>query len=343
MMSLLDNSEARPIRVTERDLAPSVARVDEIDKRLRLRLTELLDYLAGFASLHTRQQSDIAHIIEKLKAGTVSPWVFCLYSKLVAELSKNPEGDVSAIFTDIAKAASLPADEGVVAFRAPSIPTPWWDHFSLLLDTDRQRPFKPQAASHEAFLLCKQDVEAGLGLLRKADPIWHEEILHLLRAIVLAAPRSSRTADVFNGASTFFLWGAVLLNSDLRRSTISIVDLLVHESSHVLLFGISAQGALTHNSGHERYDSPVRKDKRPIEGIFHAAFVSTRVHLAMTRLLRSGVLDEGEAKIAAERAQYNGTAALGALDMLGRHAKPTELGESILGGLRTYWAKVPPN
>ena len=33
-----------------------------------------------------------------------------------------------------------------------------------------------------------------------------------------------------------------------------MIDLLVHESSHGLLFGISAEGALTENSGTERYE-----------------------------------------------------------------------------------------
>ena len=113
---------------------------------------------------------------------------------------------------------------------------------------------------------------------------------------MLGAPGSDDPADKFNGASTFFLWGASLLNADLRRSCISIIDLLVHESSHVLLFGISADGALTENSGSERFDSPLRSDKRPIDGIFHACFVATRVHLAMSRMLESGVLTQAEAK-----------------------------------------------
>ena len=141
--------------------------------------------------------------------------------------------------------------------------------------------------------------------------------------------------------STFFLWGSTLFNGALRRSPISIVDLLVHESSHILLFGVSAEGSLTHNSGHERYESPVRKDKRPIDGILHACFVSTRVHLTMERLLASGTLNDEEAKIAVERRQYNGAAARDALDMLDRYAKPTELGEKVLGTLRAYWASVP--
>jgi HEXXH motif-containing protein len=156
---------------------------------------------------------------------------------------------------------------------------------------------------------------------------------------VLGAPATDDSADKFNGASTFFLWGASLLNADLRRSTISIIDLLVHESSHLLLFGISADGALTENSGSERFDSPLRSDKRPIDGIFHACFVATRVHLAMSRMLGSGVLTQAEADIAMERARYNGEAARNGIDELDRHARLTELGAAVLDTLRSYWAE----
>ena len=132
-----------------------------------------------------------------------------------------------------------------------------------------------------------------------------------------------------------------MLNGNLRRNRISIVDLLVHESSHVLLFGLSADGALTTNRGHERYESPLRSDKRPIDGIFHGCFVATRVHLAMERLIGSGTLSDEDAKIAGDRQQFNGTAARAALVTLERHAELTELGEKILDTLRAYWDSVP--
>jgi hypothetical protein len=45
----------------------------------------------------------------------------------------------------------------------------------------------------------------------------------------------------------------------------------------------------------------VRADKRPIDGIFHACYVTTRVHLAMRYLLDSGSLSEDESKLAIER------------------------------------------
>jgi HEXXH motif-containing protein len=321
-------------------LAPCASRVDNIDRALRVRLATSLRYLAEFASLDAGRHAVLVGFEEG--PAPVSPWVFCLYSKLVAELSKNRRRDVAEIFDAVVLAASLPADAGVVAFHDPAVSESWWDHFRLLLDTDRKRPFKPQRPSAEAFALCEQDIQSGLAVMGQADPIWHDEVRHLLRMIVLASPASLEATDVFNGASTFFLWGATLLNADLRRSTTSIIDLLVHESSHVLLFGLSADGALTRNSGEERYVSPQRSDARPIDGIFHGCFVATRVHLALGRLLESGHLSAEEARQAVQRRQFNGNAARTSLEVLARHAQLTELGENILDTIGTYWAKIRP-
>ena len=340
MTTLLERSEAVELDAPRWDLSPSVSRVASIDRALRRRLAESLAYLADVASSDDCHRPALATIEKSLKAGPVSPWVFCHYSKLVAELSKDPRGDASDSFNDIARAAALPAEEGVVAFGGPAAPPSWWDHFRLLFDTDRQRPFKPQVPLEEDFACCRRELEAALAILKSGDTAWYDEVRSLVRMVVLGAPRSADSADLFNGASTFFLWGASLLNANLRRTSISILDLLVHESSHVLLFGVSAHGGLTTNSGRERYDSPVRKDKRPIDGIFHACFVSTRVHLAMERLVSSGVLTDEGVKIARDRQEYNGSAALAALDLLECHAKPTAQGDKILDTIRTYWARA---
>jgi hypothetical protein len=316
-------------------LAPSAARAGAIDQGLRLRLASSLAYLAELAGLGDSSEA-IANLEEKLTAGPVSPWVFCLYSKLVAELAKDASGDAAQSFDAVARAAELPAVAGLVPFLDLEIESAWWDHFRVLFDTDSKRPFKPQACSAALFTLCKQEIEAAQALMQRADPAFHDEVGHLLRMIVLAAPESPDLDHVFNGASTFFLWGATFLNADLRRTTVSLVDLLVHESSHVLLFGLGADSALTRNSGDERYSSPLRADPRPIDGIFHACFVATRVHLAMSRLLDSGVLTAEQTEQAVQRRDHNGNAGRVSLGVLDEHARLTELGENVLDTIRTY-------
>jgi hypothetical protein len=61
----------------------------------------------------------------------------------------------------------------------------------------------------------------------------------------------------------------------------------------------------------------------------------------MTRILESGALTPAETKVAIERAKYNGDAALNGIKELDRHARLTELGEQVLGTLRSYWAANP--
>ena len=341
-VSLSQEFEDRAVdRVPPFDLAPCPARIDAVDQKLRGRLTDSLRYLAEFATLDDQRQASLTRLEAKLKSGPVSPWVFGLYAKLVAVLSADLRGDVGSDLDAVLGAAGLPVDEGVVAFRNPAVPVPWWNHFQLLFDTDRKRPFHPQAPAADTSARCRQEIEQGLSLMQRADPIWHEELRHLLRMIVLAVPASSKAIDLFNGASTFFLWGATLINADVKRTAVSICDLLVHESSHGMLFGFSAESALTRNSGEERYTSPQRSDARPIAGIFHACFVATRVHLAMSRMLDSGQLTAAEEKQAMERRDFNGNAARTAQDVLEERARPTQLGDQILGTIRAYWSANP--
>src|SRR5262249_11240363 len=171
------------------ELAPSSSRIDEIDSTLRLRLAHSFEYLKGLPWLDVGEDA-VLRVIERLKAGPVSPWVFCLYSRLVTELSKGPEGTEESLAA-LVQAASLAAGDGVIALRDCTIPNPWWDHFQLLLDTDQAPPFRPCAPTPQHFTRCKQELHAGLELMRRIDPIWHDEVKKLLRSTVLGSPAKS--------------------------------------------------------------------------------------------------------------------------------------------------------
>jgi hypothetical protein len=321
-------------------LPPDSARVAAIDEALRARLSASLDYIGELVLARTGQPlPEMSKLRARLAQGPVSPWLFCLYSKLVAELSKREDGDVSQSFEAMIEAVSSPADWGVIAYRDTSISPLWWDHFHRLLDTDRQRPFNFVQPEPEVYARCEADIQSALALLQRADAKFLDEVRYLSRLIVLATPGPD-AKDGFNGASTFFLWAGILINARVRRSPIVMIDLLVHEGSHVLLFGVAAEEPLTRNPGTERYASPVRPDPRPIDGIFHACFVTTRVHLAMSRLLETRLLSAQEAEEAMDRLKYNGNAARAALELLDLHAEPTDTGKHVLDALHDYWASV---
>ena len=203
-LSLIAEATEVAVAAPRWGLAPSVQRVAAIDQGLRLRLAESLAYLAEVACLGEAHSATLAELLQRLRSGPVSPWVFCLYSKLVAELTKSPRGDVSATFGSVVEASLLSADTAIVGLRDQAVPAAWWDHFRILFDTDRRRPFKPTTPSPESFAACKADIEAGLAVLKRADPAFYREVQSLIRMIVLGAPGSDDPADKFNGASTFY-------------------------------------------------------------------------------------------------------------------------------------------
>jgi hypothetical protein len=317
-------------------LAPNPKAVEEIDRSLRSSLADSLDYLANL--------TDNAHLPAlakdlgtRLGDGPVSPWVFVLYAHLVAHISKKQMDAALQSFSDILAAAHLPAVPRSVALGDDAIPSAWWDQLIVLVDTDRKRPFRPNPPTTEAVEKEVAEITGALGLLQQYDPEFHDEVGALIRMPVLAAPASESPEDLFNGASSFFLWGAPVINAEAKRSPISTIDLLIHEGSHLLLFGLVEGRALTRNDPTQRYPSPLRSDERPIDGIFHACFVATRVHIAMTRLIDNG-LPADLSERAGKARERNGSAARESLDSLGRYAQPTERGEEVLAALRSYWA-----
>ena len=100
----------------------------------------------------------------------------------------------------------------------------------------------------------------------------------LLTEIVFVSPELNK-ASKFGGATSFFCFGAMFLNADKHRALVSMIDGLVHESAHANLFSLSLGDPFVANKDDELYHSPLRSDPRPLDGIFHATYVSAQTAL----------------------------------------------------------------
>ncbi len=76
----------------------------------------------------------------------------------------------------------------------------------------------------------------SIALIRAADPELASEIDVLGRQLVLAEGDAGTLK--FSGASTFFLWGALVLNPKTNGDALTLAETLAHESGHALLFGL---------------------------------------------------------------------------------------------------------
>jgi HEXXH motif-containing protein len=143
-------------------------------------------------------------------------------------------------------------------------------------------------------------------------------------------------ADRFDGASSFMLWGAIILNAEAADTPIALVEGLAHESGHNLLFGLCADGPLVENDDFDRFPSPLRADPRPMDGIVHATYIIARMHQALRTVLNAGVLEVEQAAYARSSLQGHAEAFQRGMDTIERHGRLTPLGRGLLEGASDY-------
>ena len=116
---------------------------------------------------------------------------------------------------------------------------------------------------------------------------------------------------------------------------------LAHESAHAFLFSLSFGDSFVHNPHDELHSSPLRVDPRPLDGIFHATYVSARMHYAHSRVIENDVLSEREQSTAKAELEASRTAFRAGLKTLDDHASLTPLGRQVMDAARDYMAGQP--
>lgn len=184
-----------------------------------------------------------------------------------------------------------------------------------------------------------RDFERRLGealdLIGRAFPELLDEVMAIVREVVCVVGDPARDLQ-FDGGSHFQLWGALFINAESHETPAAMVEGLAHESAHSVLFGFCTHEPLVIGDDDALYPSPLRGDPRPMDGIYHATFVSARMHLAMSRLLASGALDpSGRADVVAaleanERNFHAGD------EVVRANAHLTPLGRELIEGARAY-------
>ncbi|MBO0905248.1 aKG-HExxH-type peptide beta-hydroxylase [Jiella sonneratiae] len=178
----------------------------------------------------------------------------------------------------------------------------------------------------EEVVRLRSDVAASLELLDVYLPDLADEIRTLLSEIVLCSP-----ADVdgdFAGASTFYIWGAVFLNPAACSRRLDVVEVLVTESTHALLYGLAQGGSLLRDravptslpSGHDE----------PLDRSFHAAVVSARLQWALRHLAGKNALSGEELSSARERADRSLRRFVEADAALGDEGRFVDAGRAML-------------
>ncbi|WP_030871097.1 aKG-HExxH-type peptide beta-hydroxylase [Streptomyces sp. NRRL F-2747] len=125
-------------------------------------------------------------------------------------------------------------------------------------------------------------VSQALDALRELDPELHEEFYELVSRLRLVH------GSVIRGATSSRCWGLNYLRvpdpgAESAEPVNYFLDHLVHESGHLMLHALMSADPLLKNPFEARHSAPIRRDARPLYGVFHATFVLSRISRVLAR------------------------------------------------------------
>jgi len=208
----------------------------------------------------------------------------------------------------------------------------WWD-----IEPDNAMALT--ASSEQELAAAREWVPYALTRLRECAPELHGEVVGIVREIVIARPDGSQLLE-YGAASSFALWGAVAVNAAAHDSWPRYYRTIVHEAAHLLLFGLAREEPLVQGGPDHAYASPLREDLRPLDGLFHAAFVSARESLAIDRLLArqeaTAFLSSDDEEQLLDLLESSVVAFWDCADRVRASGKLTALGDAILSECEGY-------
>ena len=314
---------------------PAADRGAVLDARMHADLAASLAHLAGATRpVDPPLAVRLSAVAQAIRAGRRLPAMgFRAYFRIAAALLAQDRAAAAAHLAGMEALAPRATGLCVTRFGDPEA-----DRLSLELIADGMRLAPIDAEEARAFARL---LEEGFALMRQGLPELHAELSGIVHEVLLArAPQGD--AMEFDGASHYQFWGLLVLNPRHHRTPLAVVEVLAHEASHALLFGLTVDEPLVLNPDEELFASPLRPDPRPMDGIYHATYVSARMCWAMEALAASGILDAADrrrALAAARKDRENHAAGQAVLDA---HGRPSATGRRIIEAARAWMSDGVP-
>jgi HEXXH motif-containing protein len=270
----------------------------------------------------------------------VLPGLFAAYHDLISLIRVERFDEAETVLEEIARGVWQTTPLTVRDLNPESFPGHTYERYHKYLAVDPTTPLSMTAPDEASSATMRQRVSVALDLLAMAHPDLAAEVRQIVSEIVLARTDGSNKEQDFAGASSFAVWGAIFLNTDEHDDVAELTQALAHEAAHLLLFAEAIDGPLVENPESERFLSPLRSDPRPMDGIFHATFVTARMHLAARALEQSGSLATLERArlrnvLLAHQSNFDGGIAT-----IRQNATLTKLGNDLLSGAEEYMASA---
>lgn len=315
---------------------PDAARARSIDRRMHLELADSLRYVIQEARDELPMNEDlILSLVNRIESGErVSAEVFACYYDLVATLMDADLENSVRLIERIQSSQSSHQGRSFRRLQSPRHCPVSALYLEKFLEGSECAVLPPSLETVDQF--CGR-FERGLNLLKKAAPELAGEVEAIVHEVIPIMGDPSKKMQI-DGGSHYQLWGALFLNAGFHPSDEAMAEVIAHESAHSLLFGLCTHETLVQNDDDEGYPSPLREDLRPMDGIYHATFVSARMHWAMNRLLEAGLVQAQRRDEVVKARDLDRINFESGLSVVRQYGQLTALGQEVMAGAERYMA-----
>ncbi len=308
-----------------------------IQARLHESLTHIFDQCRGHVDLDS---SRVDTLIQRTTTGErLPPALFGQYFRLIEAIESGLLEQVQQRIDRVLAYAS--------ATEAPSIRVRPLNRYEFTAEeeADLRREFVSESL-HDEQLSHLDDQEPpaivaqldrALATLRTHAPQTYSEIDIIICELVPALGNPFEGMN-FDGCSSLERWGTILINAKLPRTDMQLSEVVTHESAHSALFAMAPVNFHVENDAEEKYKSPLRVDKRPMNGIYHSAFVLARMCYAMNEITASETAADALKDEAQQLANTSAKLFADGYEILEQHAQYTPEGRSIMQHAADYMA-----
>ena len=305
----------------------------ELDQDMREDLAASLNHL--YESQTVLRSLDLRPTLEHIRSHRVHPGLFGRYFDLVLSLTEDNTDVATKLLNEIVQLADKTPSHETLRFSPDELGDDY-ERYARLIDIGSDNPGFMATPDEDTWSSFSHLMPQALRLIEQADTRLFQEMEGMVSQVVAAVPQSIPGARQFGAASSMMLWGAILVNVHGHKTAVKLAEGLVHETTHHLLFALSKDEPLVVNEVSDSFDSPLRKDDRPMDGVYHATFVCGRLVYFYDCLLKLDTFGQKEQQeLTGVKSEFQERFNQG-LAVVRDRAKLTALGSDLIASAEAY-------
>lgn len=297
------------------------------------------DLAASLAHLYETQDAlrslELESTLDHIRSHKVYPVLFGRYFDLVLNLIEDNTSEATRLLKEIIELADKVPIQETLRFSHEELGDDY-ERYARLVDIGSKNPGFMATPNEESWSHFRRLMPQAIQLIEQADSRLLQEMEGMVSQVIAAAPLSVSGSRKFGAASSMMLWGAIMVNVHGHETAVKLAEGLVHETTHHLLFALSKDEPLVVNEVSDSFDSPLRTDDRPMDGVYHATFVCARLIYFYDCLLKLDMFDQHQKEELADvkddfKKRFNQ-----GLDVVRENAELTALGTDLIACAEAY-------